>query len=44
MTIKIKSDNVKEIIRNVNVGVRTKSELKRCGCDDCISALEELKK
>jgi len=33
---------VKEIVRNVRFGIRTKAELRRCGCEECTEALRIL--
>lgn len=35
---------VGEILINVRTGIRTTSELKKCGCPSCLEALEILKK
>lgn len=32
-------NKVEQIVMNVHKGVRTKVELKRCGCDNCKEAL-----
>ena len=33
---------VKEIVRNVKEGIRTKTDLRRCGCNNCREALKIL--
>ena len=43
MEFEQKKPEIKEIVRNVREGIRTKADLKRCGCDSCERALEILK-
>ena len=33
------TDQVKEIVANVRSKIRTRADLKRCGCPDCVEAL-----
>lgn len=35
-------ENVREVRRNVLMGVRTRADLRRCGCPACEAALENL--
>lgn len=37
------TETAQDIARNVIIGMRTKAELKRCGCEKCKAALEILK-
>lgn len=36
--------SVSEVVRNVRFGLRTKAELRRCGCPTCIEALKVLRR
>lgn len=35
---------MREIIRSLNNGDRTRRELKRCGCEECMEALRQTKR
>ena len=34
---------LREIMRNLETGDRTKTELRRCGCEECMEALRMTK-